>query len=116
MIVLAGIVIFGALLFVHGGSVISGFFGIMFHNPYVLYFIAFVVFLLIKTGLNFLTFSPKCPNSSCIWICICIFNFDLRFLNCIFLALCLYPLNEEVLTLTMRCNFIQFFVSSDIVK
>ena len=30
MIVLAGIVIFGVLLFVHGGSVISGFFGIMF--------------------------------------------------------------------------------------
>ena len=30
MIVLAGIVIFGVLLFVHGGAIISGFFAIMF--------------------------------------------------------------------------------------
>ena len=30
MIVLAGIVIFGVLLFVHGGAMISGFFAIMF--------------------------------------------------------------------------------------
>lgn len=30
MIVLTGIVIFGVLLFVHGGAIISGFFAIMF--------------------------------------------------------------------------------------
>ena len=40
MIVLAGIVIFGVLLFVHGGAIIFGFFAIMFSWTLALFILA----------------------------------------------------------------------------
>ena len=40
MIALAGIVIFGVLLFVHGGAIISGFFAIMFSWILALFILA----------------------------------------------------------------------------
>ena len=40
MIALAGIVIFGVLMFVHGGAIISGFFAIMFSWILALFILA----------------------------------------------------------------------------
>ena len=40
MIVLVGIVIFGALIFVHAGAIISGFFAMMFSWMFALFILA----------------------------------------------------------------------------